>query len=44
MKSDTVVIGDLKVTRQYEKFNNNENSRVIKSFHHRKKIFGKTSK
>lgn len=41
IKSETLVIGDLKVTRQYEKFNNNENSRVIKSFHHRKKIFGK---
>lgn len=41
--SDKLYIATFKFTRLYNAFNNNENNRVIKSYNHRKKIFGNVS-
>lgn len=37
MDSETINIGEFKITRIYNAFNPNENYRVIKSYQHRKK-------
>lgn len=37
MESEKIYLGDFKMTKIYNAFNVNENNRVIKSFHHRKR-------
>lgn len=38
--SDKLYVGDFKLTKIYNAFNSHENVRVIKSYHHRKKVYG----
>jgi hypothetical protein len=40
LESETIKLGEFKITRLYNAFNPNENYRVIKSFQHRKKKGG----
>lgn len=40
LDSETIKLGEFKITRLYNAFNPNENYRVIKSFQHRKKKGG----
>jgi len=40
LDSETIKLGEFKITRLYNAFNPNENYRVIKSFQHRKKKEG----
>ena len=37
LNSETIKLGEFKITRLYNAFNPNENYRVIKSYQHRKK-------
>ena len=40
LDSETIKLGEFKITRLYNAFNPNENYRVIKSYQHRKKKGG----
>lgn len=37
LESDSINFGTFQLTKIYNAFNSNENNRVIKSYHHRKK-------